>query len=119
METILTQYVLEIISLVLAAAFTWIGAELKKLYNKYIDTQTKKDVVNTVVQAVEQIYKDLHGNDKLNKALEMASGMFEEKGITVTETELLVLVESAVGSFNNVFNKGIAIEDKTVTGFIK
>ena len=105
METIITQYVFEIISLILAAFFAWVGAEVKKLYAKYIDTQTKKDVVETVVQAVEQLYKDLHGREKLNKALEMAVELLDEKGITATETELHTLIEAAVGAFNNVFHK--------------
>lgn len=74
-----------------------------KLYQKHINTQTKKDVVYTVVHAVEQIYKDLHGEEKLNKALEAASEMLKAQGITVTELELKMLIESAVGEFNGVF----------------
>ena len=81
----------------------WLGLELKKLAQKYVNTQTKKDVARTVVQAVEQIYKDLHGEEKLAKALEAASEILTEQGIHVTGLELRTLIEDAVGEFNGVF----------------
>ncbi len=103
MENILTEYIMQIIAAIVAGIAAWLGLVFKKLYQKHINTQTKKDVVYTVVQAVEQIYKDLHGEEKLNKALEAASEMLKAQGITVTELELKMLIESAVGEFNGVF----------------
>lgn len=88
----------------------YIGIVVKNIYKKYVDNQTKKDVVKTVVQSVEQIYKDLHGDDKLNKALESASEMLTMKGLKVTQLELRILIEAAVAEFNDAFNK-----DKAVT----
>ena len=89
----------------LTGLFTYIGIVIKNAYTKYINDKTKKDVVATVVQAVEQIYKDLHGDEKLNKAIEGASDMLAEKGITVSEIELRYLIESAVNGFNEGFKK--------------
>lgn len=89
----------------LTGVCTYIGIVIKNAYTKYINDKTKKDVVSTVVQAVEQIYKDLHGEDKLNKAIEGASDMLTEKGITVSEIELRYLIESAVNGFNEGFKK--------------
>lgn len=83
----------------------YIGIAVKKIYQKYVDDKTKKDVAKTVVQAVEQIYKDLHGEDKLNVALENASEMLALKGIAISELELRMLLEAAVGEFNDAFNK--------------
>ncbi len=96
---------LGVLGTVLTGVFTYIGIVIKNKYTKYVNDKTKKDVVNTVVQAVEQIYKDLHGDDKLNKAIEGASEMLAEKGITVTEIELRYLIESAVNSLNEGFKK--------------
>lgn len=79
----------------------------KKLATKYINDATKKNVAKTVVQAVEQIYKDLHGEEKLNKALEYMAEMLSEKGIKATDIELRVLLEDAVGEFNKVFEKEV------------
>ena len=106
MEDILMQYLLKILGYVLSAAALWLAYKLKKLAQKYVNTQTKKDVARTVVQAVEQIYKDLHGEDKLNKALEAASEMLTAQGIHVTGLELRTLIEDAVGEFNGVFWAG-------------
>ena len=103
MTEIFMQYLTEIVSALLSAFAVWLGLELKKLAQKYVNTQTKKDVARTVVQAVEQIYKDLHGEEKLAKALEAASEILTEQGIHVTGLELRTLVEDAVGEFNGVF----------------
>lgn len=103
MTEIFMQYLTEIVSALLSAFAVWLGLELKKLAQKYVNTQTKKDVARTVVQAVEQIYKDLHGEEKLAKALETASEILTEQGIHVTGLELRTLIEDAVGEFNGVF----------------
>ncbi len=83
----------------------YIGMTVKSLYKKYVDTQIKESVVKTCVKAVEQIYKDLHGEEKLQKALESASEMLIEKGINITELELRMLIEAAVAEFNDAFNR--------------
>ena len=105
MTEIFMQYLTEIVSALLSAFAVWLGIELKKLAQKYVNTQTKKDVARTVVQAVEQIYKDLHGEEKLAKALEAASEILTEQGIHVTGLELRTLIEDAVGEFNGAFWK--------------
>lgn len=101
----ISQYGMEILYTLVMAVAGYIGLQAKNLYQKYVNDQTKKDVAKTVVQGVEQIYKDLHGEEKLNKALEAASEMLGEKGITITEFEMKMLIEAAVGEFNDAFNK--------------
>lgn len=101
----ISEYGTQILYLIFTAIAGYVGIVLKNLYQKYINDQTKKDVVRTVVRGIEQIYKDLHGEEKLNKALEAASGMLMEKGISITEFELKMLIEATVAEFNDVFNK--------------
>ena len=72
---------------------------------KYINDKTKKQVAKTVVQAIEQIYKDIHGEEKLNKGIEYLSEMLNDRGITCSELELQVLLEGALAEFNNVFER--------------
>lgn len=96
---------LELLSTIVVAVVGYIGVELKKLYQKYVNDKTKEAVAKTCVKAVEQLYKDLHGEEKLNKALESARDMLVEKGITVTDLELRILIESAVAEFNKAFEK--------------
>lgn len=99
----INTYGMELIATAVTAIFGFLGIAAKNLYKKYADNQTKKDVVRTVVQGVEQLYKALSGPEKLQKALEAASEMLAEKDIHVTEFELNMLIESAVGEFNGVF----------------
>ena len=101
----ISQYGMEILYTLVMAVAGYIGLQAKNLYQKYVNDQTKKDVAKTVVRGVEQIYKDLHGEEKLNKALEAASEMLGEKGIHITEFEMKMLIEAAVGEFNDAFNK--------------
>lgn len=88
---------------VLIAIAGYLGIVVKNLYQKYVNDKTKKDVVKTCVSAVEQLYKDLHGEEKYGKAVEAAADMLAEKGITITELEIRMLIEAAVSEFNNAF----------------
>lgn len=99
------NYGMELIYLFVTAIAGYIGILVKNLYQKYVNDTTKKAVVKTCVQAVEQLYKDLNGEDKYNKVVEAASEMLTEKGITVTDLEIRMLIEAAVGEFNEVFKK--------------
>ena len=101
------QYGTSILYTVLTAIFGYVGIAAKNLYTKYINDKTKQAVVKTVVQGVEQMYKDLRGDEKLDKALEAASEMLEEKGIAISGFELRMLIEAALAEFNGAFNKEV------------
>ena len=102
----ISEYGTTILYAVLTALAGYIGIFAKKLYTKYVNDKTKQAVAKTVVQAVEQIYKDLHGEAKLNKALEAASENRAEKGITITDLEMRMLIEAALAEFNKAFEQG-------------
>ncbi len=102
----INEYGTTIIYTLLTAFAGYIGLWIKSLYTKYINDKTKKDVVATCVKAVEQLYKDLHGEDKYNEVVESASEMLALKGITISDLEIKMLIEAAVAEFNDAFNKG-------------
>ncbi len=95
----------EIIILVACAVFGMIGILIRNVLAKYLNDDTKRKVAKTVVLFVEQVYKDLHGEEKLNAALERASVILTEKGIKVSVTEMKTLIEAAVSEFNEAFKK--------------
>lgn len=101
----LNEYGMQILYTVVTAVVGYIGIVAKNLLTKYINDKTKQSVAKITVQFVEQVYKDLHGEEKLNKAFSAASEMLAEKGITVSELELKALLEAAVAEFNDAFNK--------------
>ena len=88
--------ILPAIASVIAVLFGVLGAKLKSVYDTKIKTDTAKTVVDDVVKFVQQVYKDLDGPEKLQKALTEASTILNEKGISISETELDMLIESAV-----------------------
>ena len=101
----INQYGMEIMYAIITAIAGYIGIVVKNLCTKYINDKTKAAVAKTAVQFVEQVYKDLHGPEKLNEAFLAASEMLTEKGINVSDLELRVLIEAAVAEFNKAFNK--------------
>ena len=102
---ILNQYINQIILMLILALAAWLGAQVKNLYRKYITTEIKQNVCRTVVRFVEQVYIDLHGPEKLAQAMEKASEILEGYGITISESELIAMIEAAVNEFNNAFKK--------------
>ena len=104
-DNFIAEYGTQILYTIVTAIAGYVAIVVKNLVTKYINDKTKKDIAKTVVQAVEQIYKDLNGEERLAKAIESASEMLTDKGIKVTDVELRMLLESAVGEFNEVFKK--------------
>ena len=98
-------YALPIIAAAVTALAGFLGAQLKGLYQKYINDKTKESVVRTCVKAVEQLYHDLGGPKKLEKAKEGIEAMLNEKGIPITELEMNLLIEAVVSEFNYGFAK--------------
>ena len=96
----LIDLLLPILATFLTGLFTYIGTRLKKIYEEKVNTETAKTVVENAVRYVEQVYKDLHGKEKLEKAIEQVSQVLESKGITITDTEIYMLIESAVYGLN-------------------
>ena len=110
----ISDYGTTILYTIITAIAGYLGIVVKRLYTKYLNDKIKRDVAKTVVQAVEQIYKDLHGEEKLNKALSSASEMLAEKGIAITDLELRMLIEAAVSEFNDAFNNEYEDVDETI-----
>lgn len=96
-----SQYAVEIIKAIVLMIAGYVGIVIKNLAAKYITTDTAKKVVDTTVKYVEQVYTDIHGQDKLNTALKFASDILEEKAIYISETELLAMLEAAVKEMND------------------
>ena len=100
MKEIITQMITEYLPVILTAVLTTIVGFMKAKYDKVANDDTKKNVVADTVKYIEQIYKDIHGKDKLEKAEEKVKELLEEKGIKISDNELVTLIESAVKDMN-------------------
>lgn len=105
----------QILMLLLTAFLGSLGYAAKKIYARHINDDTKRAVAKTVVQFVEQVWIQLHGPDKLAKALETAEAMLKKKGIDWDAEEMMVLIEAAVAEFNEAFKKPIDSENAAAT----
>jgi LL-H family phage holin len=102
----LSQYGMIFIYTLLTAVFGFLGAKLKKILENREDENTKEKVVRTCVKAVEQLYKDLDGPEKLQKAKENITAMLSSKGIDISDIEMDMLIEACVAEFNFNFKGG-------------
>lgn len=89
----------------LCAIFGCLGYAAKQIVAKYLTDDAKLAVARTVVQFVEQVYKQLHGPEKLAQALNAARAMLEKKGIGFDAEEMQVLIEAALAEFNEAFRR--------------
>ena len=115
-QEIFSSYLLPVIAAVLTAAAGFVGTQIKALCQKYINDKTKERVARTCVKAVEQLYHDLGGPEKLEKAQEGIAQMLNEKGIPISELEMNMLIESVVSEFNYGFGKAGAVVDTPSSG---
>lgn len=116
----LIQILLPILATFLTGLFTYIGTRLKNAYEQKVNTETAKVVVENAVRFVEQVYKDLHGKEKLEKAVEQVSQVLASKGINLSEAEINMLIESAVYGLNEGWfelkePKTVVIDDSSNT----
>lgn len=100
----LIDILLPVLATFLTGLFTYIGTKLKSAYEKKVNTETAKAVVEDVVKFVEQVYTDIHGKEKLQKAIEQVSIILQNKGISISEAEINMLIESAVYGLNEGLN---------------
>jgi len=104
-EFFVTTYGELILRAVLYAVFGCIGYAIKEIIRLYLNDKTKLSIAKSAVNFVEQVWKDIHGNDKLMKALEKAEILLKKKGIEFDAEEMMVLIESAVKEMNDVIHK--------------
>lgn len=67
--------------------------------------ESHKQLAHIVVGAVEQTYKHLHGEEKLNLAKIELLKMAKDKGVKISEKELDVIIESAVKEMNKAIKE--------------
>lgn len=97
----------EILNLAIVAIVALVGFVTKRvtsfLKQKGIvaNLQANKEFVKIVVNAVEQTYNTLGGEEKLNVAKLELVKLMNEKGLKISEKEIDTLIESAVKEMND------------------
>ncbi len=83
--------ILPICGTLLTGIMAYIGTKI----NSYFKCKKADRIISYVVKYVEQIYTDLHGSDKFDKAVIMATNLLSKQGISISGEELKVMIESA------------------------
>lgn len=113
-EEFISTYGTTILYTLLSAAATAIGAWIGRIYKEKVNDETKRKVVLTCCKAVKQLYKDLNGAEKYDKAVESIVAMLGEKSITITDLEIKMLIEEVCADFADAVREEIVIGDGEV-----
>ena len=87
------QILLPILATFLTGVCTYVANRLKNVLEEKTNTQIAKTVVEDAVKFVEQVYTDLHGQEKLEKATEQ---------ITEEDENIMIEAYKKYGSFNKI-----------------
>lgn len=101
----INQYGYMILYASLTAIAGFLGAQIKKRIDRVTADEEKRKAVETVVKAVEQMYQDLSGREKLEKAKENILAILQSKDIAISEVEMDMLIEACVAEFNLAFRQ--------------
>lgn len=104
-QELINQIGINLIQTFAAIIVAYVGIVCKRLYEKYINTELKKSIVEDCVKAVEQIYNDIHGNNKKVECENKICQLLSEYGITITQAELDIMIESAVQEMNKTLKQ--------------
>jgi LL-H family phage holin len=80
-----------------------IGVE--KLAQIQTELATKQELAGLAVRFVEQVYRDLHGEQKYQKAAEWLTQRALDLGISTTPEEIKGLIEAALRAFKDQFGE--------------
>ena len=116
----LTPLITNLLLTLVGILFTYLGVQAKKLMarverNKQVQQikeslENNKEIVRASVEYVEQIGAHLKAEEKFNLAKDKALEFANDRGFTITETELDVLIEQMVFNFNKGYETDIVIE---------
>lgn len=114
---ILNAYGMELLKAIVLLIAGTLGLIACKLANRYLNTETKRTLARTGVLFVEQVFSDLHGEQKMAKFLEYVEAQLKRYGIKFDAKEMRALGEAFLAEFNEAFTKhrpileGIAVDD--------
>jgi len=111
MEDLLLKLLYDVLILLATVAAGYVVAWLRKKLGvegmKKIESEleTKQELAALAVRFVEQVYRELHGEEKYQKAAEWLASRAEEHGLKLTADEIKGLIEAALRSFKDEFGE--------------
>lgn len=94
-------YLVKLVGVVVGLLICYVSNKFKKYLDEKLKTETARNLVATTVRYIEQVFKDIHGKEKLDRAKNTLIKLLANKGIVLTDEEIEILIESAVNTMNN------------------
>ena len=91
--------VFNIITTLVSFVTVCIATKVKYIYEQKVTDERKRTIVKTVVNAIEQVYKEMSGEKKLAIAQENVLAICNEKKLSITDLEMNLLIEETCHSF--------------------
>lgn len=110
LKEILGELVFACLGVVITAVATWLGTLAGKLWKEKAQSEEVQSIAKTCVRAVEQMYRDLDGEEKLGIAMEMCKDFAAGKGIKLSADEIRIFLESALAGLKGAFRDEVTVE---------
>lgn len=101
----LTEIVFSVVGVICAFVAARLGEALASFWKERNRNECIERVAATCVSAVQMMYRDFGGEEKLSHAMKMASELLAEKGICLSEERIRVCLESALANFKGAFKE--------------
>lgn len=89
------------------------GTQVQRVSDKYAikaKLEANKTIVDLSVKYVQQVFKDADGKAKYEEAKNKALEIMGEKGISITDAELNMLIEASVANFKKGMTETVTFE---------
>lgn len=92
----ISDNLIQILGTIITGIIGYIGIRIKNIYQEFVQDKMKKEIVEKTVRYVEQTGKEISCDEKKSKTREKSLEWMKEKNLSVSDTELEILIESAV-----------------------
>lgn len=101
----LTEIALSVLGIVLSAVAAKLGQVFGAIWKEKAKDENVLHVTAVCVSAVEMMYRELGGEEKLSLAMDYAEKMLKEKGITLSSDQIRLYLEAALAQWKGAFDK--------------
>ena len=105
----LMDWISEGIFVILGTALTLLASRIGSILGKFVrekmQDESVREVASVCVRAVEQMYREKSGSEKLEQALLLGEKLLTRKGIRISAQELRIVLEAALSEAKGAFEK--------------
>jgi hypothetical protein len=105
MMQILSECLVSVLGVILTALAARLGKQMGKVWRERAQSEAVQSVAKSCVAAVEQMYRELGGEEKLERALHFCETLLTEKGISISAEGMRIALEAALCEWKGAFQE--------------